>query len=348
MNATAGPGGSTAGYGDYYGYGIFDAEADLKFTKGLDIPVLCTWLAEWLLAFGFSRFARWKARQGDGDKWALYALLPAYEGAIVFKKIALVAVLLLTGFEHNGFSTAAESAGSAVAFAVNWFAVQLYAFTYVTVLYVLSARSAGTITLHRAIGTTLLLALIVGSIQFFDAAGPKNQSIVKQNSAHNTSIPRWPSFGGDGYSSLTTSAPGIDQIVIGTKSSAAIAFWVAVAAALLGVIGTVLACTNLWRPRQMGLAAALLAIFAATNVLSYCSLYETVFNALGFNPYILCGVVEMPLKYYILLLDSRVRHIHTQPTPYLTSPNDMSCMPVLEFSQPHRRQLHMLCGHTGQ
>ena len=62
----------------------------------LRLWVCLLWLAEWLLALGFSRFARWMARRGGGEKWASFALLPAYESAMVFKKVGVVSLALGT------------------------------------------------------------------------------------------------------------------------------------------------------------------------------------------------------------------------------------------------------------
>ena len=61
-------------------------------------------------------------------------------------------------------------------------------------------------------------------------------------------------------------------------------------------------------PRQVGLVAFLYAMFVILLFATYLSTWTSVEIAFGFDPALLFGVIEMPLKYYIMLLDSRVRH----------------------------------------
>ena len=186
-------------------------------------------------------------------------------------------------------------------------AVWLYQFTYVTVIYVLCAKSAGTATLYRAIGTTLVLALVVGAIGFFEYAGVSNDRIVEYNSAHNTTFAEWPSFGGEGPSRLSTSVPGYGTAFVNPFS--ALYFWSGLAAAILGVMGMGLISVKLCPPpRQVGMVAVLYAMFVILLFATYLANWTSVINAFGFDPALLFGVIEMPLKYYIMLLDSRVRH----------------------------------------
>ena len=317
---------------------VHEPAASVAVSVHMDIWVILIWLAEWLLAFGFSRFAAWKASHSGEDAWASWALLPAYEAAIVFKKLALVMWLVLAQGRPPDFSSEASSAGFAVVIAGIITALSLYNFAYVTVLYALCARSAGTVTFYRAIGTTFVLALIVGAIVFFESAGGFNLYIVQYNAEHNTTIPLWPSFGGEGPSRLTTSVPGYDQLLqfgyLSLYSTiCAMAFWLGLAAAILGVIGMLLISVKLCPPpRQVGLVATLFAMFVIMQFGSYFSNLVCVNNALGFSPLILFGVMEMPMRYYIMLLDSRVRHApHTPTRPHYPLPVLTPFLCVLKF-----------------
>ena len=291
-------------------------DAFVKSANNGNLWVCLLWLAEWLLAFGFSRFAGWMTSRGGGAKWASFALLPVYESAIVFKKIGLVVVIVGNAVL---FILPVGSDLNPVVYLIADLASSLYQFTYVIVIYVLCAKSAGTVTLYRAIGTTLVLAFVLGAIEFFETAGYDNISTVEYNSAHNTTFAEQPSFGGEGPSRLTTSVPGYGTEyrlnVIngdthgGTTILATLSFWIGLAAAILGVVGMGLIGVKLCPPpRQVGLAAALIALFVILQFGTYVSIWTSVHNAVGFYAWILFGVAEMPLKYYIMLLDSRVRN----------------------------------------
>ena len=280
-------------------------------TTGFSSLVCFVWLTEWLIAFGFSLFARQMARRGEfeGEKRASFALLPAYESTIAFKKIGLVVMMVEDALYGTlPFGSDLQPVALLLTFVANW----LYVFTYVTVIYVLCAKSAGTATLYRAIGTTLVLAFVVGAINFFEYKGFFNVRIVDNNSAHNTTFAEWPSFGGKGPSRLSTSVPGY-----GTEFSVSYFrgdltvtyFWIGLAAAILGVLGMGLISVKLCPPpRQVGMVAVLYAMFMILLFATYLANWTSVINAFGFDPAQLFGVIEMPLKYYIMLLDSRVRH----------------------------------------
>ena len=131
---------------------------------------------------------------------------------------------------------------------------------------------------------------------------------MEYNSAHNTTFAEWPSFVGDGPSRLSTSVPEY-----GTEFSvlyfSVIYFWTGLAAGILGVIGMGFISVKLCPPpRQVGMVAVLYAIWVILQFASYFASWTSVQIAFGFDPALLFGVIEMPLKYYIMLLDSRVRH----------------------------------------
>ena len=148
---------------------------------------------------------------------------------------------------------------------------------------------------------------------------------MSHNDKFNNTIVQWPSFGETGYSSFTTSVPGIDTFkwdkTLG-RGFAAVDFWLGVTSAVLGIIGTALVCTNWCRPRNIGLVAALYAMFMFIRTVGYLGFQIEVKDVLSFYPFVLLGTLEMPLKYYIMLLDSRVRHAHG---PHLTSPQSIHC-----------------------
>ena len=277
-----------------------------------DYWVVVSWLVEWTFAFGFSRFARWKASRQGGEAYAQWALLPAYEAMILFKKAGLVILLVLHYQMENPHIE--SGAWSPISIAAMRFGTWVYKLTYVTVFYVLWAQSAGIVTLRRSMGVTLMLALVVATINFLEMAGHFNFKVVKYNTEHNTTFSLVPSFsGGVGYSSFTTSVPGVMTEVKGMNSGiAAMSFWVALTASILGVIGIGLTSIKAYPPpRQPALWVALYALFVTLKWIEFFCMWTSVQDAFGFNPLILFGVVEMPFKYYIMLLDSRVTHIRT-------------------------------------
>ena len=288
--------------------GVFHWQNVANWIHIYSLPVMCVWLGQWILALGFSRFARWRARNGGGQLWARRTLLPAYEAAIVFKKIALLALMVSPGFKDFDVSSESASIGTAVYCVLTGIGLYLYSLTYVIVLYVLCAHSAGTSTIYRSVGLTLTLSLVMGAIWFFEFAGWVNEQIQAQNT---TTVPLWPSFGGVGFSGLVTAVPGIgNDKHADWQPGTANVFWLGALLVLLGLIATILVCTRQWRPRQLGLATALYALFMAQNVTLFFSQRGVVVDALSFTPYILVGVVEMPLKYWVMLCDSNVRLKH--------------------------------------
>ena len=248
----------------------YDARADLNYITGtLNIWVTISWVVQWLLALGFSRFARWKASGGD-EAWAAWALLPVYEWAIVSKKVGLALTVVAIGVSGWWLKPLFS------------FGMGLYEFTYLTVLYVLCATSAGTATFYRAIGFTVTALVVITCSSYLCA----------------TYIPLY---------------------VGGLKG----AFWVATLTAILGTIGALIACTKPeWHPRQFRLAASLFTLWVATLFLGHLATFNWVKNAFGFTPLILIGMIEMPLKYYIMLLDSRVT---PAPRTSATCANSLPC-----------------------
>ena len=269
--------------------------------------VLGCWFVEWLLLFLFTRFACWKARCGEAA-WASWVLLPAYETAIMMKKAGLLLWLISFGFVPDRISSTTDSVKMALGTTAIGFGSWLYAFTYGTVLYVMCSQSAGTIAFYRAISLTVLMSLVSAIISYFELACVKNEQIVDLQLRHNSSVSQWPSFGGHGPSSLNTAVPGIKNVAAGGQKTlwAASDFWTATIALTLGIICMILLCTNQWRPRQPWLAAGLLSMFVSLQYLSYFSHWESVGEFFSFNPLILFGVLECPLKYYVMLLESRV------------------------------------------
>ena len=63
---------------------------------GYNYYVLVFWALEWGFIFAFSLLARQLARRGH-DKWEQWCLLPAYDWAIVFKKVGLGLALTCYG-----------------------------------------------------------------------------------------------------------------------------------------------------------------------------------------------------------------------------------------------------------
>ena len=246
-----------------------------------------------------------------GAAWASWALLPAYEASIMFKKVGLV--IWLVGSQAVS-SLPPYAASTAVAYAVSDFAGWIYNFTYFTVIYVLSAQSAGTVTFRRAIGTTFMLALVMAVIDSLEHAGYVNHRMVSENTIDNATRHLWPSFGGDGPSGLSSSVPGHREIDKHHHADAAMNFWLGTTQITLGVITAVLISFKLLpHPRQLGLVTVLYSLLVTIQILEYLSFWHTIARVFGFNPFVLFGVVEMPLKYYIMLLDSRVTCPATPP-----------------------------------
>jgi len=64
-------------------------------------------------------------------------------------------------------------------------------------------------------------------------------------------------------------------------------------------------CKLLPPPRQIGLVATVLAMFTSMKLAYFFGAWTSVRGTLGFDPSILLNLVEMPLTYYIMLVDSR-------------------------------------------
>ena len=249
----------------------YAARADLIYITGtLNIWVGISWLVQWMLALGFSRFARWKASGGD-EAWAAWALLPVYEWAVMMKKVSLALILVAVGADiHTMGGGALQNFGQC-----------LYEYTYVTVLYVLCATSAGTVTFYRAIGFTVTACIVIECIGYLIAT----------------------------------------HVVLRLQGSVN-ALWSAILSSILGTIVALTACTKReWHPRQFRLAASLFTLWVTSLFLCYLCTLNWVTTTFGFTPYLLVGLIEMPLKYYIMLLDSRVTHaFHTSANVLTSSP----------------------------
>ena len=268
---------------------------------GYDYYVEIVWLAEWGFAVCFSLFARWRARSGE-EGWESWCLLPAYDWAIVCKKLGLVLTIVMSGFNTE------YSFGGWVAKFVKLFSMYLYQFTYITVLYALWAPSGGTRTMVRSIAMTIGLAVFVGLMATFNEGGYVNSSIEDSNTAFNTTYSLWPSFtaGGIGESGLTSNASPV-CCTPGYSSGAANYFWVAIAQVVVGcILALGVAAGRLSPPRQPQLFTALYILFVMTAFADYFTLWTSVYNAFGFKITVLWGVIEVPAKYYIMLVDSMV------------------------------------------
>ena len=64
------------------------------------VPVLIVWFCLWLLPLLFSRLARFLSKRGH-ESWASRCLLPAYELAIVFKKLGLLVLIIDNGADRR-------------------------------------------------------------------------------------------------------------------------------------------------------------------------------------------------------------------------------------------------------
>ena len=138
-----------------------------------------------------------------------------------------------------------------------------------------------------------------------------NVVITSYNDAWNTTHALWPSLtaGGVGPSGLTNTAPQTySRFPIQCAFHANI-FWITIVitpavAALLG-----LSVTAGWLspPRAPRLFTALCVLFVVFCIGNYFAQWPSVQSAFGFDPLILFGIFELPIKYYIMLLDSRVR-----------------------------------------
>jgi len=285
----------------------YNAPSVLSYTHSYNYAVLGVWLGQWGLLVAFSLFARFMARYDE--RWAEWCLLPAYDCAIVFKKMGLVLMLVSIGWGSTEVSADSKFGfGAWMSFFVAVSAQILYQFTYVTVLYVLWAPSGGTRTMLGSIATTLVLAIIAGLLATFNYAGDINMAIQYANTEYNTTYWLWPSFtGGDhiGPSGLTVQAT--PQVEYSDESWAAAQFWLFIMQAAVGAVLGLGVIARLWSPpRQPRLFAALYVLFLLTAFGNYLAYWQAVKDAFGFNPLVLWGVIEVPVKYYIMLMDSQV------------------------------------------
>ena len=346
--------------------GVFNWQTVDWIIHSYTIPVLCTWLGQWMLALSFSRFARWRARSDGGEAWARWALLPAYEAAIVFKKVGLVVLIVVTGFVSTDITSESASIRTAVSWAIFFFSARMYKFTYVIVIFVLCARSAGTTNMYRSVLLMLALSCVVSAVTFFEFSGVVNEEIAATNTALNGTVPLLPSFGGMGFSRFMTIVPGRTEYAYPSNVFPPTFCWLALVLIATAIIGTILVWAKCWCPRQPRLATALYVLFFVVIVLEYFTQWNVISTFFGFDALVLVGVIEVPLKYWLMLCDSNVRWtLHSAPRAHtfhvllsvfialahfaisvLTSLLLLS--PVLELPKHHRRQLLKLCRCAGR
>jgi len=241
------------------------------------------------------------------ERWSEWCLLPAFDWAIVFKKVGLVLAITCAGFvtDHSFVGWLGNF--------LQFVSILLYQFTYITVLYALWAPSGGTRTMFRAIASTVVLAFLVGLLATFNLGGYANELIEADNEHHNGTKTLWPSLtaGGVGDSGLTVYATPHAAIggTVNNQATQSNFFWTAIGEAAVGVVLAVGVALGWWsRPRQPALFVALYVLFVMTAFANYFTQYESVTEAFGFSPLVLWGVIEVPVKVYIMLLDSRVSH----------------------------------------
>lgn len=300
---------------------IYDASV-LKYEVSIFNRWVClAWLATWGLVFGFSRFARCRARHKGGGAWAEWALLPAYECAILLKKVCLVLVTASYGFGFMQIENMVNHRVSTV-LALSWrgFSYMLYTCTYIIVIYVLWAKSVGTVTLYRAVAVSIAVTVVTATFGFFSSLQSINEFTMRYKAMHNITVPQWPS--------LNLKAPGQDQL--DSKSLAIASFYAGVASTILGVILVALIKMQiLHAPRQKTLTACLYALWTMYMFLCYFSCWKSIRHFFGFYPTLLFSVVEGPLKYYIMLLDSRY-----WSSLSLSGDNSTRSVDALELAEP--------------
>lgn len=289
-----------------------DLQTDLRYASWFNWWVLAIWCFQWVVALGFSRFARWTVQHGGRQLWASRVLLPVYESALVLKKVALLTMILTAGFSPdftNNYST-----GSFFALYAHVFALKLYDATYVAVLYVLYAESAGTVTLWRAIAATITVAVFNSILVTFEETGDVNLWISTYNNEKNTTMALWPSFsGGVGPSAFVTSAPMPSKHVTGRFiADIGVAFWLCVGEAAVGAVALAVYAAGRWQPRQPRLFATMSVLMFSMSVWNYCWFWQSLKSVFGFRPFVLLAIIEMPFKYYLMLLDSKVLSLPPQ------------------------------------
>ena len=96
-------------------------------------PVMIVWVLQWLAALALSRYAQRRARQDYDMRWAQWSLLPAYDGAIILKKLGLGLLIFSTRMNtRSDCASLTESSAAATAF--EWISIRLYDSTDVMVI----------------------------------------------------------------------------------------------------------------------------------------------------------------------------------------------------------------------
>ena len=227
----------------------------------------------------------------------------------MFKKVGLVLFIVVQGFVTSDVTSESASIRTAVGLAIFYFSAWVYNFTYVLVLFVLCARSAGTTTMYRSVVLLLALSCAVSAVTFFEYAGVVNEQIAATNTALNGTVPLWPSFGGMGLSRFMTIVPGRTEYAYPNNVFPPTFCWLGLVLIATAIIGTILVWAKCWCPRQPRLATALYVLFFVQMVLEYFSQWTVIVNFFGFQTFVLVGVIEMPLNYWLMLCDSNVRLI---------------------------------------
>ena len=116
-------------------------------------------------------------------------------------------------------------------------------------------------------------------------------------------LSRWPTYG---PTIITIVAVGANDDWSMDPPYTAVTWWLLICWALCVPTCAALAYHQFgWQPRQPYLAAGMWALLVVVRMVDYFAFSNTVYDAFGFNVQVLCGVLEMPIRYYIMLLDSR-------------------------------------------
>lgn len=85
----------------------------------------------------------------------------------------------------------------------------------------------------------------------------------------------------------------------------AVTFWMLVLFFAVGLCSIALGRSGRFHPRQPGLLLGVWVLLLVVRVGDYLAFYVPVYLFFRFNPQLLFGIIDMPPRYYIMLLDSR-------------------------------------------
>lgn len=182
--------------------------------------------------------------------------------------------------------------------------VGFYVWTYAWVFVILCADSAGTVAMWRGFYVVMLGSLTSALVMYGEDAGivSKYSGFVPECLLVEPPPPALDIPGGWGPSWLTTTLP-LNHFFQWNVFAMYYFFWSTCLVAVICILLLLTLLKGWWWPRSPLLASCLFLVWGATICMS--CFYSASYRVLGFNPWLLFGMLQGALLQVIMVLDSR-------------------------------------------